>query len=52
MDTASKLIFDLGFFNGDDTQEDVWARYVKFRELRDVDYKELTIGWLDLHASL
>ena len=32
--------------------EEVLSRYIKFRELRDVDYKELALGWLDLHASL
>lgn len=34
------------------TSEEVLSRYMKFRELRDADYEELSIGWLDLHASL
>jgi FkbM family methyltransferase len=44
---------------GDDLPTDRWitieelmSRYMKFRELRDVDHQNLTIGWLDLHASL
>jgi FkbM family methyltransferase len=39
--------------------EDKWvsfdealSRYVKFRELRDADYDNLSNGWLDIHASL
>lgn len=55
---ANNLTSQSGLF-GDELPQDKWisfedvlARYMKFRELRDVDYENLSIGWLDLHASL
>lgn len=32
--------------------DDALARYLKFKELRDIDAEELALGWLDLHAKL
>lgn len=34
------------------TYEEAMSRYIKYRELKSVDNVELTMGWLDLHASL
>lgn len=47
-----------GFF-GKDLPKDKWIsyeelleRYMKYRDLRIIDKKELSLGWLDVHASL
>jgi FkbM family methyltransferase len=31
--------------------EEVLSRYLKFRELRELDYENLSFGWLDIHAT-
>lgn len=50
--------YSSGFF-GKDLPSDGWlsyddalTRYLKYKELKVIDNKELAIGWLDLHASL
>lgn len=47
-----------GYF-GKDLPDNKWfpfnealANYIKYRELKFIDNKELALGWLDLHASL
>jgi len=51
-------MYSSGFF-GKDLSESNWvsfdealARYVKYRELKFLDNKELALGWIDVHASL
>ena len=50
-------LFSSGFF-GDDLPDDKWisyeellSRYMKYRELRILDKEELSLGWLDVHAT-
>jgi FkbM family methyltransferase len=49
--------FSSGLF-GDDLPVDKWlsfdealSRYMKYKELKQLDNKELGLGWLDVHAS-
>ena len=50
--------YSSGFF-GKDLDDNRWlshdetlGRYLKYKELKIIDNKELALGWLDLHASL
>lgn len=50
--------YSSGYF-GEDLPQDKWlsyddalARYIKYRELKQLDNKELALGWIDLHAKL
>jgi FkbM family methyltransferase len=50
--------YSSGFF-GNDLSNDKWLSYeralsfyMKYKELKIIDNKELALGWLDLHASL
>ncbi len=50
--------FSSGLF-GPDLPEDNWvsfdealSRYIKYKELKQIDNKELALGWLDIHARL
>lgn len=50
-------LFSSGFF-GDDLPDDKWisyeellSRYMKYRDLRIIDKEELSLGWLDVHAT-
>lgn len=50
--------YSSGFF-GKDLPESKWlsyeealTQYVKYKELKFIDNKELALGWLDVHASL
>lgn len=50
--------FSSGFF-GDDLPKEKWltfeemlTRYVKYKELKQIDNTELGIGWIDVHAKI
>ncbi|MBU0778080.1 FkbM family methyltransferase [Patescibacteria group bacterium] len=50
--------FSSGFF-GNDLPEEKWltfeemlTRYIKYKELKQIDNTELGIGWLDVHAKI
>lgn len=50
--------FSSGLF-GEDLPKDRWlsfddalTRYIKYKELKQIDNKELGLGWLDIHASM
>lgn len=50
--------FSSGFF-GDDLPKEKWftfdellTRYVKYKELKQIDNAELGLGWLDVHARM
>ncbi len=50
--------YSSGYF-GDDLPQDKWlsydealTRYIKYKELKQIDNKELGLGWVDLHARL
>jgi FkbM family methyltransferase len=50
--------FSSGLF-GENLPKDLWlsfddalTRYIKYKELKQLDSKELGLGWLDIHASM